>query len=177
KTEDDPLEGDPPAAFRRSVDALHTLESAVTGYREGVVLRYGLFYGPGTAYAANGFWAEQVRKRRFPVVGDGAGMASFIHVDDAASATVASLDGPAGIYNIVDDDPAPMREWLPAYAGALGVRRPRRVPIWLARLVAGEFAVYLATEARGASNAKAKRDLGWIPRFPSWREGFPAALA
>jgi nucleoside-diphosphate-sugar epimerase len=144
---------------------------------EGVVLRYGQFYGPGTYYASDGSLAERVRKRRFPIVGQGGGVFSFIHVEDAASATVAACEhGAPGIYNIVDDEPSPLREWLPAYAEALGARRPRRVPTWLARLFAGSFAVIMATQLRGASNAKARRELAWEPRFSSWREGFREAL-
>jgi len=143
----------------------------------GLVLRYGQFYGPGTYYASDGSVAEQVRRRRFPIVGSGRGTFSFIHTEDAASATVAAVDrGSPGIYNVVDDEPAPGREWLPVYAEALGAKPPRRVPTWLARMVAGRFAVMMATELRGASNAKAKRELGWEPRYPSWRTGFSEAL-
>ena len=134
----------------------------------GVAFRYGGFYG-----AANDGLVEPVRKRQFPIVGDGGGVSSFIHLDDAAAATVLALehDGPA-IYNIVDDEPAPVREWLPVLAQALGAKPPRRVPRWLARLLAGEAPVMIGTEARGASNAKAKRELGWTLRYPSWRQGF-----
>ena len=155
----------------------HEREATHTPGLEGVVLRYGQFYGPGTYYASDGNIAEQVRRRRFPIVGRGEGMFSFIHTDDAASATVASLErGAPGIYNIVDDEPAPLREWLPVYVEALGARRPRRVPTFLARLVAGPFAAAFATQLRGASNAKAKRELGWEPSYPSWRQGFREAL-
>jgi nucleoside-diphosphate-sugar epimerase len=144
---------------------------------EGLVLRYGQFYGPGTYYARDGNIAEQVRRRRFPIVGRGGGMFSFIHVDDAASATVAAVDhGASGIYNVVDDDPAPERDWLPVYARALGAKPPRRVPTWVARIFGGSFATIMATELRGASNTKAKRELGWEPRYPSWRQGFGTAL-
>ena len=138
-----------------------------------MALRYGGFYG-----ASDDGIVEPVRKRQFPIVGDGGGVSSFIHLDDAAVATVLALehDGPA-IYNIVDDEPAPLREWLPVLADALGARPPRRFPIWLARLVAGEAMVMLATESRGASNAKAKRELGWTLRYPSWRQGFEAVYA
>jgi nucleoside-diphosphate-sugar epimerase len=140
---------------------------------EGIVLRYGQFYGPGTYYAEDGNIAEQVRKRRLPIVGKGSGVTSFIHIDDAADATVAAVGrGAPGIYNVVDDDPAPMRDWLPVYAQALGAKRPLRVPKLLARIVAGRFPVGLATELRGASNAKAKRELGWSPAHSSWRQGF-----
>ena len=132
-------------------------------------LRYGLFYG-----AANDGLIEPVRKRQYPIVGDGGGITSWIHLEDAAAATVLALerDGPA-IYNIVDDEPAPVREWLPALAKALGATPPRRFPTWLARLIAGEAAAVMGTDARGASNAKAKDELGWTPRYPSWRTGFP----
>ena len=161
------------------------VEAALTAEREaleapgleGLVLRYGQFYGPGTYYAPGGSQADDVSRRRFPIVGKGAGTFSFVHVDDAAGATVAALDhGGPGIYNVVDDEPAPMRDWLPVYADALGAKRPLRVPTWLARLAAGRFVTSLATELRGASNAKAKRELGWQPRYPSWRQGFREAL-
>ena len=137
----------------------------------GIALRYGGFYG-----ADNDGMIKPVRKRQFPVVGDGAGVSSFIHLDDAAAATVLALEhGTAGIYNIVDDDPAPVRDWLPVLAEVLGAKAPRHAPRWLARLIAGEGAVIMGTQARGASNAKAKRELGWAPRYPSWRQGFRAA--
>ena len=170
---------DAPEPFRSGADATleHEREATQTPGLEGVVLRYGQFYGPDTYYAADGNIAEQVRRRRFPVVGRGEGVFSFIHIDDAASATVASLErGAPGVYNVVDDEPAPLREWLPIYAQALGARRPRRVPTFLARLAAGPFAAAFATQLRGASNAKAKRELGWEPRYPSWRGGFREAL-
>ena len=142
------------------------------------MLRYGYFYGPGTSYAADGSVAEQVRKRRFPVVGDGAGIWSFIHVEDAARAAVAALErGAPGIYNVTDDEPAPVREWLPAYAEALGAAKPMRVPKLLGRIAAGSHAVRLMTVARGASNAVAKRELGLELSYPSWREGFARDLA
>jgi 2-alkyl-3-oxoalkanoate reductase len=148
------------------------LEEAVIA-ADGIVLRYGGFYG-----AANDGLIEPVRKRQFPIVGDGGGILSLVHLDDAAAATVLALDhdGPA-IYNIVDDDPSPAREWLPVYAEALGAKPPRHVPRWLARLLAGEAAAVMGTEARGVSNAKAKRELGWTPRYPTWRTGFAAAYA
>jgi 2-alkyl-3-oxoalkanoate reductase len=170
KTEDDPLDSTPPKNFERSAAAMTYLEKAVIDFG-GIALRYGAFYG-----AANDGTIEPVRKRQFPIVGDGGGIWSWIHVEDAATATVLALrhDGPA-IYNIVDDDPAPVHDWLPALAQALGAKPPRRLPTWLARLLAGEFVVVLSTEARGASNAKAKRALGWALRYPSWRMGFPAA--
>jgi nucleoside-diphosphate-sugar epimerase len=144
---------------------------------EGIVLRYGWFYGPGTYYAMDGNVAEDVRRRRFPVIGKGSGVFSFVQVEDAASATVAAVErGAPGIYNVCDDDPAPMREWLPQYARAIGAKRPLRVPAWLARPLAGAFATGMATELRGASNAKARRELGWEPRHRSWRQGFEEAL-
>jgi nucleoside-diphosphate-sugar epimerase len=169
KTEDDPLDANPVPAMRESVAAMVSLEQQVTG-AGGIVLRYGGFYG-----ADNDGLIEPVRKRMFPVVGDGAGVTSFIHLDDAAAATVLALDhdGPA-IYNIVDDEPAAAREWLPVLAETLGAKPPRHVPRWLARLVAGELAVMMGTESRGASNAKAKREFGWTLRYPSWRDGFAA---
>src|SRR3954447_24021530 len=139
----------------------------------GVVLRYGAFYG-----AANDGLIEPVRKRQFPIVGDGGGISSFIHLDDAAAATVLAVEQyRPGIYNVVDDDPAPIREWLPVLADVLGAKPPRHVPRWLARLLAGEAVVMMATEARGASNAKAKRELGWAPRYASWRQGFVETYA
>ncbi len=170
---------DAPEPFRSGAGPTleHEREATRTPGLEGIVLRYGQFYGPGTYYGPDGNIAEQVRRRRFPIVGRGEGMFSFIHTEDAASATVASLEGGApGIYNIVDDEPAPLREWLPVYAEVLGARRPRRVPTFLARLAAGPFAAAFATQLRGASNAKAKRELGWEPRYPSWRQGFREAL-
>jgi nucleoside-diphosphate-sugar epimerase len=169
KTEDDPLDPNPLPTTRESQSAMRYLDEAVTD-AGGIALRYGGFYG-----AANDGLVEPVRKRQFPVVGDGGGISSFIHLDDAAAATVLALErDAAGIYNIVDDNPAPAREWLPVLANALGAKPPRRVPRWLARLVAGEAAVMIGTEARGASNAKAKRELGWTLRYPSWRQGFVA---
>jgi 2-alkyl-3-oxoalkanoate reductase len=178
KREDDDLFIDAPFPFRRSVAALEFLEGEVTHAKgvEGVVLRYGFFYGPGTTYAPDGDWAARVRKRELPVAGGGTGVFSFIEVGDAAAATVAALDGPPGVYNIVDDEPAPIAEWLPYYANVLGAKPPRRIPRWLARLAAGEFAAYSMTQLRGASSQKAKRDLGWKPLFPSWRLGFREAL-
>ena len=178
KREDDPLWDDAPWPWSRSVAALRELDDAVTNTDgvEGLVLRYGFFYGPGSAYAPGGHYAREVRRRRFPVVGRGSGVFSFVHVDDAADATVAAVErGSPGIYNVVDDEPAPAREWLPAYAEAIGAKRPRRVPRFLARLLAGEYAVMLSTELRGASNERAKSELGWTPRYPSWRQGFREA--
>jgi nucleoside-diphosphate-sugar epimerase len=179
KNEDDPLHLDAPWPWRRSVEAVRDLEAAVTGTHgiEGVTLRYGYFYGPDTAYASDGHLADLVRARRYPVVGPGDGVWSFIHIDDAAAATLLALErGAPGPYNVVDDEPALVREWLPAYAGALGAKPPRRVPKLVARIAAGSYAVYLMTELRGASNAKAKGGLGWEPRYPSWRQGFREAL-
>jgi len=172
KTEDDPLDPTPPKNFEQTAAAMAYLEQAVTD-SGGVALRYGAFYG-----AANDGTIDPVRKRQFPIVGDGGGIWSWIHLDDAAAATVLALehDGP-GIYNIVDDDPAPVREWLPVLAQALGAKPPRRFPTWLARLLAGEAVTVMSTEARGASNAKAKRELGWTPRYPTWRTGFFIAYA
>jgi 2-alkyl-3-oxoalkanoate reductase len=166
KTEDDPLDPAPPADARETLAAMRHLEAAVTGARdmEGVVLRYGGFYGPGTSIDAGGDHLELIRKRKFPVGGDGTGVWSFVHIDDAAAATVAAIEGRAtGIYNVVDDDPAPVADWLPALARQVGAPPPRRLPGWLVRLAAGPQAYSLMTRVRGASNAKAKRDLGWAP--------------
>jgi nucleoside-diphosphate-sugar epimerase len=172
KSEDDPLDATPVAGMGETAAAMTFLDQAVTD-AGGIALRYGSFYG-----AANDGLLEPVRKRRFPIVGSGGGVSSFVHLDDAAAATVLALDhdGPA-IYNIVDDEPAPVREWLPVLADALGAKPPRRFPVWLARLFAGEAAVMLGTESRGASNAKAKRELGWALRYPSWRQGFAEVYA
>lgn len=179
KSEDDPVMSEAAGEFAGALAATLDLERQVLGAAglEGLVLRYGFFYGPGTAYAADGFQASEVRRRRFPVVGRGDGVFSFVHVDDAAAATVAACErGEPGIYNVCDDDPAPVRDWLPAYAAAIGARSPRRVPAWLARVVAGRGAVAFATTLRGASNAKAKAALGWRPGHPSWRDGFARSL-
>jgi 2-alkyl-3-oxoalkanoate reductase len=179
KTEDDPLDPDPPAQLRRTLAAIRHLEAAVLGAEglEGVVLRYGGFYGPGTSAGEGGFMLDDLRRRRFPMVGAGTGVWSFVHIDDAAAATAAAVErGAPGIYQIVDDEPAPVSAWLPVLAAAAGAGPPRRVPAWVARLLAGEHAVVLMTEVRGASNAKARRELGWRPAHPSWREGFKAAL-
>jgi nucleoside-diphosphate-sugar epimerase len=172
KTEDDPLDPTPVRAMRETDAAMRYLDQAVTD-AGGIALRYGGFYG-----APNDGLIKPVRKRQFPIVGDGAGVSSFIHLDDAATATVLALEHDvAGMYNIVDDEPAPVREWLPVLANALGAKPPRHFPRWLARLFAGEAAVMMGTESRGASNAKAKRELGWELRYPSWRQGFAAAYA
>ncbi len=177
KGEDDPLDPTPPRQMRESLAAIRHLEEAVLGadWTEGIVLRYGAFYGPGTSMAPGSEQLEMIRKRKFPVVGDGGGMWSFVHVADAAEATVAAIEqGRRGIYNIVDDEPAPVAEWLPALAQSIGAPSPRRVPRLVGRLFAGEAGAVMMTEIRGASNAKAKRELGWEPGHPSWREGFAA---
>jgi nucleoside-diphosphate-sugar epimerase len=172
KTEEDPLDPTPVSTMRETLSAIRHLERAAVD-AGGVALRYGGFYGsPRDAQL------ELVRKRRFPIVGDGGGVWSFVHLDDAATATVLALEPAAtGIYNVVDDDPAPVSEWLPALAKTIGAKPPRRVPRWLARVLAGEAGVALMTEIRGASNAKAKRELGWTLLYPSWRQGFPAAYS
>ena len=182
KDEDAPLDPSPAEGMRRSHDAIRHLEEAVTGadWTEGVVLRYGGFYGPGTSLepGRSSEQVELIRKRKFPIVGDGAGVWSFVHIEDAADATVAAIErGRRGIYNVVDDDPAPVAEWLPAVAEAVGAKPPRRVPRWLGRLLAGEAATVMMTEVRGASNAKAKRELEWRPRYPSLRDGFARKAA
>jgi len=173
KSEGDPLDPAPPQAMRAALEAIRHLERAVpaAGWTTGIVLRYGGFYGPGTTLAPDGEHIELIRKRGFPVVGGGHGVWSFIHVEDAAEATVAAVEhGSAGIYNVVDDEPAPVSEWLPAIAESVGAKPPRRIPRWLGRLVAGEVATIMMTEVRGASNEKAKRELSWRPAHPSWRE-------
>lgn len=180
KDEEAPLWSDAPKPFGSAVGGIEDLERQVTGSDrvEGLVLRCGGLYGPGTFLARGGSQAEDIAKRRFPIVGAGDGMFSFTHVEDVAGATVAAVErGAPGVYNVVDDEPAPLREWLPVYAEAIGARPPRRVPVWLARLVAGAGAAAFATELRGASNAKAKRELGWQLRYPSWRQGFADAEA
>ena len=177
KTEADPLMGDDaPSGFQEILASVVDLEQTVLG-ADGTVLRYGWIYGPGTGYASDGPTADTVRARKFPVVGSGAGTYSFIHVDDAASATVAAVErGSSDVYNVVDDDPAPVRTWLPEYASVLGAPPPRRVPALVARQAAGGFAVFSATKMPGASNAKARADLGWAPRYASWRVGFRQGL-
>jgi nucleoside-diphosphate-sugar epimerase len=172
KTEDDPLDPNPVAGMGETDAAMRYLDETVTK-AGGIALRYGLFYG-----AANDGLIEPVRKRQFPIVGDGGGVSSFIHLDDAAAATVLALEHDrAGTYNVADDDPAPVREWLPVLAEALGAKPPRHFPVWLARMFAGETGVVLGTEARGVSNEKAKRELGWRLRYPSWRQGFAEVYA
>jgi 2-alkyl-3-oxoalkanoate reductase len=174
--ESDPLFLDAPEPFRRSARAVDSLEGTVTG-AGGVVLRFGYFYGPGSAISPGGSIAEDLARRRFPIVGRGEGVWSFVQVDDAARATVAALDGgEPGAYNIVDDEPAPVSQWLPALAAELGAPGPMRIPAFIARLAAGSFGVATMTRAQGASNEKAKRGLGWTPEHPSWREGFRSAL-
>jgi nucleoside-diphosphate-sugar epimerase len=180
-TEADPLDPNPPAAMRTGLAAILHLEQAVTTieWGEGLALRYGSFYGPGTGFsrAPDAVMAAPIRKRRFPLVGDGGGVWSFVHIEDAAAATAAAVEhGQPGIYNVVDDEPAPVREWLPVLAGALDAKPPRRVPRWLVRLAAGETAAVMMTDVRGASNAKAKRELDWQLRYPSWRLGFAQGL-
>jgi 2-alkyl-3-oxoalkanoate reductase len=181
KSEDDPLDPDPPNGIRATHAAIRYLEDAVTSadWAEGIVLRYGGFYGPGTSVSSDpeAEITVGVRKRKFPIVGDGGGVWSFIHIADAASATAAAIErGRPGIYNVVDDEPAPVREWIPVLANALGAKPPRRLPRWLGRLAAGEAATVFMTDIRGASNAKAKRELAWELRYPSWRQGFAQGL-
>ena len=180
KTEDDPLDAAPPDAVRSTLEAILYLEEAVTGatWTEGIALRYGGFYGPGTSLGLpDGEQLEMIRKRKIPIVGNGAGIWSLVHIEDAATATVAAIEhGRRGVYHIVDDEPVATKEFLPGAAEVLGARRPMRVPRWLGRLLAGEAAVVMMTEVRGASNAKAKRELGWQPRYRSWRQGFAQGL-
>lgn len=180
KGEEAPLFLDAPGFFGGAAAALADLERQVTGAEgiEGLVLRYGWLYGPGTYFDREGSQTEDALKRRLPLVGKGDGTFSFVQVEDASSATVAAVQrGAPGPYNVVDDEPAPMREWVPVFCEAVGAKAPRRVPVWLARLVAGSAAVGSATQMRGASNAKAKRELDWQPRYPSWRQGFRDAAA
>lgn len=180
KDEDAPLYEDAPPPFDEGERAMVAHEREVLGTEgiEGLVLRYGQFYGPGTYYTpGSGSLAREVERRRLPIVGPGTGTSSFCHVEDAAGATVAALDrGAPGTYNVCDDEPAPARDWLPVFAEALGAKPPRHVPVWLARLLGGRFAVMFGTELRGASNAKARREFAWQPRYPSWRQGFREAL-
>jgi nucleoside-diphosphate-sugar epimerase len=181
KSEADPFDPTPPAALKTMLDAIRYLEDAVTGatWTEGVVLRYGGFYGPGTSFSLKpeGEHVTAIRQRKFPLVGNGAGVWSFIHIEDAATATVAAIEhGERGVYNVVDDEPAPVSAWLPVAADTLGAKPPRRLPRWLGRIAAGEAAVVMMTEVRGASNKKAKRELDWSPRYGSWRQGFAKGL-
>jgi nucleoside-diphosphate-sugar epimerase len=178
KSEEDPLDPTPVPEMRETFAAIRHLEDAVLGARwtEGIVLRYGAFYGPGTSMAPGEEQFELIRRRKFPLVGDGAGVWSFIHVADAAEATMAAIEqGTRGVYNVVDDDPAPVAEWLPALAQTLGAKKPMRVPRFVGKLFTGEAGVMMMTAVRGASNAKAERELGWRPAHPSWRQGFAAA--
>jgi nucleoside-diphosphate-sugar epimerase len=174
KSEQDPLDRAPVGQMASMIAAVEHLEKAVLGaaWTEGIVLRYGAFYGHGTSMAPGSEQFEMIRRRRFPVVGDGGGVWSFVHIADAAEATVAAVEkGGRGVFNIVDDDPAPVAEWLPALAAMLGARKPMRVPRFVGRLAAGPAGAVLMTELRGASNAKAKRELGWRPTHPTWRQG------
>jgi nucleoside-diphosphate-sugar epimerase len=178
KTEQDPLDSAPPREMRETLEAIRHLEDAVAAadWTEGIVLRYGAFYGPGTSMSPGGVQFEMVQNRKFPMVGAGRGVWSFIHIADAADATVAAVErGERGVYNIVDDEPAPVAEWLPSLVHELGAPKPWHVPRLVARVAAGEPGTVMMTEIRGASNAKAKRELGWQPMHPSWRQGFAAA--
>jgi 2-alkyl-3-oxoalkanoate reductase len=180
-SEDVAVDPNPPEALRAALAGILHVEREVPAieWGEGLVMRYGGFYGPGTSVslAPDAAMAAPVRKRRFPIVGDGGGVMSYVHVDDAAAATAIAVErGRPGIYNIVDDEPAPQREWLPALASALDAKPPRRIPRWLGRLAAGEAATLVMTDVKGASNAKAKRELGWTLRYPSWRQGFAQGL-
>jgi nucleoside-diphosphate-sugar epimerase len=179
KSEGDPLDADPPAAMRESLASLRHLEQATVGATEldGLALRYGNLYGPGTSFSATGPGADLFHQRKFPVIGDGTGIWSFIHVDDAALATLAAVErGAPGVYNVCDDDPAPAAVWVPALADALRAKPPRHVPRWLGRIAAGEPAVSMFTQIRGAANGKAKRELGWTPNYGTWRAGFREGL-
>jgi nucleoside-diphosphate-sugar epimerase len=179
KTEEDPLDPNPPASFRKSLAAIRYLEEAICKATdvEAFALRYGFLYGPGTGIAKDGVIVELLRKRRLPIVGNGTGIWSFIHIQDVAKATAAATShGTPGIYNVVDDEPAPVSAWLPFLADALDAKPPRRVPVWLARFLIGEGGVSMMTKIRGGSNAKAKRELGWQPVYPSWRRGFSEGL-
>jgi nucleoside-diphosphate-sugar epimerase len=179
KTEEAPLYVEAPAPIGPAVRTIKEVEDAVLSAdgMEGLVLRYGMFYGPGTWYTKDGDIGRQVSKRRYPIIGHGEGTYSFIHVDDAASATVAALDrARPGVYNVVDDDPATAAEWMPVYAEALGAKRPPRVPAFLARLIAGDAIVEWSLGLRGASNERIKDELGWRPHYESWRQGFFRAL-
>jgi nucleoside-diphosphate-sugar epimerase len=170
--EDVPLFTDGPSPFGEATRAVEEMERMVLD-AGGIVLRYGWFYGPGTFYGEGGYMANDVRKRHVAIVGDGAGVFSFVHVDDAAAAAVVAAErGASGVYNVVDDEPAPLHEWLPVYAQAFGAKPPRRLPVWFAQMFAGKSAAAMATVLAGATNARAKRDLGWEPRWATWRDGF-----
>ena len=178
KTEEDPLDADPPGKLGVGLAAMRHLEDAVLGatWTEGIALRYGGFYGPGTNMTSGGELFEMIRKRRFPLIGGGGGIWSFVHIADAAEATLAAIEhGSRGVYNIVDDDPAPVSEWLPVLSQMLSGKPPRRMPRFIVRMFAGEGGVVMMTDARGASNAKANQMLGWTPAHPSWRQGFATA--
>ncbi|GIF74034.1 dTDP-glucose 4,6-dehydratase [Asanoa siamensis] len=180
KTEADPLDPTPTRASRESLAAIRHIEATVphTPGIEGIVLRYGSFYGPDNTLGKGGEMAEMIAKRRLPVVGAGTGVWSFIHIDDAARATVLAIESDrTGVYNIVDDEPVPVREWLPYVANVLGARAPMRVPVWLAKMLIGEHGVSMMTKVRGSSNAKASRELGWKPSYPTWRDGFRREFA
>jgi nucleoside-diphosphate-sugar epimerase len=179
KTEEDPLDPNPPACFSKTLAAIRYLEGTVrkTENLQAIALRYGIFYGPGTGIAKGGSIVELVCKRKLPIVGDGAGVWSFIHISDAALATAAAIShGDPGIYNVVDNEPAPVSTWLPALARALGAKAPYRVPGWLGKLTIGDGGVSMMTKIRGGSNAKAKHKLQWQPIYPSWRRGFVEGL-
>jgi nucleoside-diphosphate-sugar epimerase len=179
KSEEDPLDPDPPASFRETLAAIEHLEQVVCQAQdqEAIALRYGFFYGAGTSIADDGSIVEMVRKRRLPIIGDGGGVWSFLHIQDAARATAAAVTrGEPGLYNVVDDEPAPVSTWLPVLAEAVGAKPPYRVPAWVARFAVGDGGVSMMTQIRGASNAKAKRDLGWQPLYASWRRGFVEGL-
>jgi len=180
KIEEDPFDPNPPIALRSTMDALKYLESVTRGMQgiKGIVLRYGAFYGPGTSLCKGGPLVEDLRRRKFPIVGKGTGVWSFIHIDDAAAATVAAVEGgAAGVYNIVDDDPAPVSQWLPELAADVGAPKPLHLPAFLARFLIGDHGIMMMTEIRGASNAKAKRLLQWKPQWPTWRGGFREGLS
>jgi len=175
KGEEDPLETHPPQGMRRTLEAIRQLEAMVASASAltGVVLRYGNFYGPGTSLGSGGYFTELIRRRKLPVVGEGTGVWSFVHIEDAARATRLAIEGgPPGVYNIVDDEPAEVSVWLPELAAILGARPPRRIPAWIGRLLIGEVGLSIMNQVRGSSNAKAKRHLGWQPKYASWREGF-----
>ena len=179
KSEGDPVMAEAAGAFGGALAATLDLERQVleADRIEGLVLRYGFFYGPGTSYAADGYQTQEVRRRRLPIVGGGAGVFSFVHVEDAADAAICACErGAPGVYNVCDDEPAPMREWVPVFASAAGAKPPLRVPKLVARMVAGKAVVAFATTLRGASNAKARAELGWVPGHPSWRSGFERSL-
>ena len=179
KTEEDPLDPKPPESFTKTLAAIRSLEDKIssTTFLEAIALRYGMFYGPGTAIGKGGAILKMAKKRRFPIVGGGGGVWSFIHILDAARATVAAISrGAPGIYNIVDDDPAKVAIWAPALAKAVEAKPPRRIPHWLGELTIGKAGVSMMTQIRGCSNAKAKRELNWTPIYPSWRIGFVDGL-